>query len=201
MPDGNSRTDNTRLSNLPESATILIPDMNFTCSDRVIAAVTVVAPTTIMGLPRGNRKLQLQIWRQSVDKNGVFYKVEKNIVLTSDVCMRLKREPLAKKWQKFDALVFQCSLPMQPPVQRGDVLGIKVPSMVEDLPLYFTESGPINYVFLGQNSGRVNLSNYDREIAQQPLITLQVVSNPGLSIYKYYSLAGGRRVSYSTKLH
>ena len=189
MPDGNSRTDNTRLSNLSESATILIPDMNFTCSDRVIAAVTVVAPTTIMGLPRGNRKLQLQIWRQSVDKSGAFYKVEK-IMLNSDVCMRLtgRSKPLAKKWQQFDAVVFQCSLPMQPPVQRGDVLGIKVPSMVEDLPLYFTESGPINYVFLGQNSGRVNLSNYDREIAQQPLITLQVVSNPGLSIYKILML-------------
>ena len=178
IPNGNStRTNN---SNLAESATIIIPDMNFTCSDRVIAAVTVVAPagTTF----RRKQKLQLQIWRQSVDKNGVFYKVDKNVLLNSDVCMKLGRsKPLAMKWQRCDALLFQCSLPMQQPVQRGDILGIKVPRMVDNFPLYFTESGPINYVFFGQNSGRVNLSNYDREITQQPLISLEVVPTPGLS--------------------
>ena len=194
MPDRNSiRADNNNLTE-PPGATIIIPDMNFTCSDRAVRFVVPV-PATIVRQPLRNP--QLQIWRQSVDKNGVFHKVGKNIVLNSDVCVRLMREPLAKKWRSFgQARVFNCSLQVaqQEPVQRGDILGIQVPGMVDEFPLYFKESGPVNYIFLGETSGRVNLSNYNKEIVQQPLITLQVVPAPGLSIYKSYNLAGGRRI-------
>lgn len=192
MPDRNSiRVDNDNITE-PPGATIIIPDMNFTCSDRVIAAVTVVVRRQ---LPRRNRKLQLQIWRQRENKNGVykFHKVVNDIMLNSDVCVRLmpNKKPLARKWNSSGASVFNCSLQVmgQESVQRGDLLGIKVPDMVDNFPLYFTESGPINYIFLGQISDRVNLSNYDRKLAQQPLITLQVVPAQGLSIYKINIIA------------
>ena len=162
-----------------ESVTILIPEMNFTCSGTVVGF-------TVGGFQaKGEQDPLIQIWREnrSHSNQGVYYKTAADIAINGTVCEngRLSREPQAR--------VFHCNLSelFQVSVQPGDILGLEIPPLndssnmitISDFVVLFadTTKGPLNYVFDSQLlASPISLSNASSVNQQLPQLTLQIES-------------------------
>ena len=175
-----------------ESVTILIPEMNFTCSG------TVVGFTVGGWQAKGEEDPLIQIWRENLShpNQGVYYKKAADIAINGTVCEngRLSREPQAR--------VFHCNLSelFQVSVQPGDILGLKIPPLndsnniitISDFVVLFAETTkgpvPLNYVFDGQLlASPISLSNASSVNQQLPQLTLQIKS--GIVRIRYNSYA------------
>ena len=167
--------------------TILIPDMNFTCSG-IIEAVTVVATGKDRGMAisgqdnqtNGNQNPKLQIWRQIKWKNGMFYR--KNATFNLMTCTENDSDEVR---MSRNASIFIC-MPQAADkilvsVQDGDILGIELPptNTDSDFEFYFTKHGTQNYIF-SQNISKINLTknNYSG-VSQQPQIQFSI--KPGIT--------------------
>ena len=154
-----------------ESVTILIPEMNFTCSGTVVGF-------TVGGVEMNRKEDPLiQIWRENLShpNQGVYYKTVADITINRTVCENgLSREPQAR--------VFYCNLSesFHVSVEPGDILGLEIPPLNNDDFLVFfadTTKGPLNYVFDGQLlASPISLSNASSVNQQLPQLTLQIES-------------------------
>ena len=75
--------------------------------------------------------------------------------------------------------VFYCALKqsIHVSVQFGDILGIELPPTNDaSFDLYFTDRGPVNYVFQQQLSSTVNTITKSSVVKEQPQITLDIIS-------------------------
>ena len=127
--------------------THLIPDMNFT------------HPATIVGFIVAGRLFneephsKIQIWRQNSSQPGVYYRVEPDITVDTDmICM-----------SAFEVVdnVLSCILndDYRVLVQPGDFLGLELPNTDIESEIYFTSGGPINYVFQGELNSMIELND------------------------------------------
>ena len=82
--------------------------------------------------------------------------------------------------------IFHCALypELRVDVQYGDVLGIELPPINNaDFDFYFTDGGPINYVFQQQLSNEIDTNiNRPLMVEEQPQITLNIDS--GIASYR-----------------
>ena len=162
-----------------ESVTILIPEMNFTCSG------TVVGFTVGGWQARGEQDPLIQIWRENLShpNQGVYYKAAADIAINGTVCENgLSKEPQAR--------IFHCNLSesFQVSIQRGGILGLEIPPRKDDefLVLFAdTTKGPLNYVFDGQLlASPISLSNASSVNQQLPQLTLHI--EPGIYCENQY---------------
>ena len=149
--------------------TRLIPDLKFTC-DGIITRYTVGGVTS-----NGTKEPKIQIWRESPNQCGAYFKLAKDIAADVRVC-----EGNAPK--KLSTGVFQCTLKemFQVQVQAGDILGLELPPSDDlDFVVRFKRGGPTNYVFESQLSSTVILSNRNHsEVQEQPQINITVEALP-----------------------
>ena len=152
-----------------ESVTILIPEMNFTCSG------TVVGFTVGGWQVNGEEDPLIQIWRENLSHPTQLHKTAADIPINGTVCENgLVKEP--------EISVFHCNLSesFQVSVQPGDILGLKIPPRKDDdfVVLFAdTTKGPLNYVFDSQLvASPISLSNASSVNQQLPQLTLQIES-------------------------
>ena len=142
----------------------LIPGMNFTCNGTITRVIVAGEKR-----PNGNRAMKLNVWRE--DENGLFYKSEQEIVLSSSICDKLENFNRA----------FNCQLPkrMRVSVGPGDILGIEQPpqnTAIFELYSVFEPSLP-NYIFRRNlPSTCIDLSSMHSVLANsmQPLIRIVI---------------------------
>ena len=156
-----------------ESVTILIPEMNFTCSG------------TVVGFTVGGRQVNgeedplIQIWRENLSHPdpGVYYKIATDITINGTVCENGLSEESGTS-------VFHCNLSesFHVSVEQGDILGLEIPPLNnDDFLVYFahTTKGPLNYVFDSQLlASPISLSNASSVNQLLPQLTLQI--EPGI---------------------
>ena len=152
------------------TVTVLIPDMNFTCSGTL-------AGFTFAGINRneGHQDPQIQIWRE---KPGGYYElghaIAVNISKEDIVCADGLIRP------KAGSRILRCILneDFQLAIQARDMLGLELPPMYDnDFDILFTRGrGPNNYVFHRSLNSTVILSHRDEEIQQLPQITFSLTS-------------------------
>ena len=196
--ENRSRTES--VSEYGTQTTILIPDMNFTCSG-IIKAVTVVttgkdrsmAISSQGNKKNGNQNPKLQIWRRANAKNkgGLFYlKIE--LMLNMMICTEndIDKVWVSRNQTTRNASIFNCTPKAaakkpEVSVQDGDILGIELPPMDTDadFEFYFTEHGPQNCIFSG-SMWKINLKkNNCSGVSQQPQIQFDI--KPGIIIARY----------------
>ena len=127
----------------------------------------------IVAVELGNGQLQskIQIWRENTNLAGVYYKPNSNsdIPLTSNNSVCLDTTQLHRR--------FQCTLTDSARVfvQPGDILGLELPPTDETaLKIILNDDETKNYVFQGQLSSTVSLSEADDVTSDQPQISLLV---------------------------
>ena len=108
------------------AVTVLIPEMNFTCSQRILAFY-------FGGINRqgGQQDPMIQIWRENSSTPGNYYKIERPIpVNNSDiVCadgLTLTNPPTRRSYLCILNKDYQVS------VEPGDILGLEIPSTDDD---------------------------------------------------------------------
>ena len=116
---------------------------------------------------------KIQIWRENETTTGVYYKPGPNIPLYENNPMCIRR--------RLGGGIFRCTLneTFQVPVQPGDILGLEIPAETNDnFDIYFTEGGPLNYIFEGQlvsDHLQLNLSEAHQVSNDMPQISVLVV--------------------------
>ena len=165
------------------TVTLLIPEMNFTCDETLLAGFTFTGKDQRKGEEQDPR---IQIWRENDRQPGIYYRTgsaisihlpgENSKYLCDDGAIKLKTVSRTH-W---------CILreEFQITIQSGDILGLEVPPPSDDdFELFFTSGGPTNHVFHRPLNSTVNLSNHDEEVQQIPQITFSLTS--GETIFKY----------------
>ena len=156
--------------------TRLIPSMRFTCNGTIVAF-------TVTGRGRNGAQLQdpkIQIWRENRAQCSSYKKSVSEIIVNATSCSNLTQLESTKPAQ-----IFYCALKSssQVPVQLGDFLGIELPPVSDsDFDLYFTDEGPMNYVFQQQLSSTVDTINTSCVVDEQPQITLDIVSGKTINL-------------------
>ena len=122
--------------------TLLIPEMNFTCTASVVGFIV-----SGRGLSNGPHS-RIQFWRESF---GSYYQVG-NVPIHDGACVAM---------QRIVGDTYLCILHenLQVSVQPGDLLGLELPATDSD-EILFTNRGPTNYIFRHSNQldSNTNLS-------------------------------------------
>ena len=154
------------------TVTVLIPEMNFTCSQRILAFY-------FGGINRqggGQQDPMIQIWRENCFMPGNYYKIERPIpVNISDIVCADGLPPTNPPSQRS----FLCVLnkDYQVSVEPGDILGLEIPSTDDDdFDIWFTRGGPLNYIFDTELNSNVKLSENSMTEAQLPQISFEFTS-------------------------
>ena len=161
--DGRIRGQNTTVE------TRLIPSMRFTCNGTLVGL-------TVTGVNRnaGDQDPKIQVWRENKSQCGSYQKLASEIIVHESSC-----EPLTLLQSQMQVRILHCVLDpaLRVDVQYGDILGIELPPINDaDLDLYFTDGGPINYVFQQQLSNEIDTNiNRSHMVGEQPQITLDIV--------------------------
>ena len=150
--------------------TILIPGMNFTCNQRILAFY-------FGGTNRqGEQDPTIQIWRENSSIPGNYYKIERPIPvnISNIVCADglLQTDPSTRQ-------SYLCILnkDYQVSVEPGDILGLEIPSTDDDdFDILFTRGGPLNYIFDTELNSTVKLSENSTTEAQLPQISFGFTS-------------------------
>ena len=155
------------------AVTVLIPEMNFTCSQRILAFY--FGGTNRQG---GQQDPMIQIWRENSSMPGNYYKIERPIpVNISDiVCADGLPRPLTNPPSQRS---FLCILnkDYQVSVEPGDILGLEIPSTDDDdFDIWFTSGGPLNYIFDTELNSTIELSENSTTEAQLPQISFEFTS-------------------------
>ena len=151
--------------NANKVTTRLFPDLRFGCRGNLVRfTVALVDRTT------GEQSPKIQIWRPNDTQPCVYYKPGPDIpiVRSSSVCLR----------DRFSGGIFQCTLneTFQVQVQPGDILGLELPpENDDDLDIYFTDKGPVNYVFEDRLDSTTNLSEAHKFTSHLPQINFVVI--------------------------
>ena len=141
---------------------VLIPDMNFTCNQTIVALTVVV----IIHL-RGVQNPMIQIWRENRSQPGNYYKIECPIPVTSSTVVCPDGVSAVADRTYFCILSREYQISVQP----GDILGLEIPSTINaDTDLLFTRGGPINYVFDSRLNSTVDLSESNTTVQRLPQI-------------------------------
>ena len=162
--------------------TRLIPSMRFTCNGTMVGF-------TVTGVDRnaGNQDPKIQVWRENKSQCGSYQKLASEIIVHASSC-----ETLTPRQSQMQVRIFHCALhpALRVDVQYGDVLGIELPPINNaDFDLYFTDGGPINYVFQQQLSNEIDTNiNRPLMVEEQPQITLDVVSGNHIAINRFPKL-------------
>ena len=165
------------------TVTVLIPDMNFTCNQTIVA-FTVAAANT-----QGDQDPMIQVWRENSSQPHNYYKIGYPIPvkISTAVC--------ADGLPRIDASnrrLYWCILnkEFQISVEPGDILGIEIPPTEDDdVDIWFTRGGPPNYVFDGRLNSTVDLSENTTVVQQLPQISFGFTSGSyknSLAINCYY---------------
>ena len=141
--------------------TLLIPEMNFTCTASVVGLI--VSERNLGNGPHS----RVQIWRES---SGNYYQVG-NVSIHGGACVATQRIVGDTHW---------CILHenMQVSVQLGDILGLELPATDSD-GILFTNRGLTNYIFRHSNQldSNTNLSLNGSSTTQQlPQIIFNLTS-------------------------
>ena len=156
-PDGSGQGDGTKMT------TRLFPDLGFGCSGTVVRMIVAVMNR------RGQQSPKIQIWRETKNHSGEYYKPGPDIQVTDDnsVCIRHRRS----------GGIFQCLLNeiFQVSVQPGDILGLELPSQNDDdFGIYFQTGDPLNYIFEVKLNSTINISEAAHQSNGLPQINLVV---------------------------
>lgn len=139
--------------------------MNFTCSATIFGFI--VAGGQLNTQPDA----KIQIWRQ-MSQSSLYHKCSPNIPInTNAVCMY--------ESNILNSQLRQCILDdaFRVLVQPGDILGLELP--VTDMPdreIFFTNGGPLNYIFGGNLHSPVHLSDSKVQKQQLPQIIFNFTS-------------------------
>ena len=146
--------------------TLLIPEMNFTCTASVVGFI--VSGRDLSDGPHS----RVQIWRKSSSQSsGSYYQVG-SVSIHGGACVAI---------QRIVDNTYLCILQnnFQVSVQPGDILGLELPATDSD-DILFTNQGPVNYIFRHSNQldSNTNLSlNGSSATAQQlPQIIFNLTS-------------------------
>jgi hypothetical protein len=145
--------------------TLLIPEMNFTCTASVVGFI-------VSGRNLGNGPhARVQIWRKSISpSSGSYYQVG-SVSIHDDACVAMQEVVDDTHW-----CILQDTIRVS--VQSGDILGLELPATDSD-EIFFTNRGPINYIFRNSNQldSITNLSLNGSSTAQQlPQIVVNLMS-------------------------
>ena len=154
--------------------TLLIPDMNFTCSGKLAAIV-------YSGKERRNGEEmdpKIQLWRKNSCHLGVYRKIGASISVHSRGDE--SRVVCADGAIRISSRTYLCILnePLQFSVQPGDIFGLEIPSTDDDdFVILFTDGGPNNYEVSLQQDNKVTLHLENASQVQQlPQISVSVTS-------------------------
>ena len=145
------------------NVTRLIPDMKFTCEGHI-------TQFTVGGAQQpGTQDPVIQIWRESPNRCGSYFKPVSDIPIRANVC--------AGGPTMISSGVYHCILKdvFRVSVQPGDILGLELPpTNYDDYQIHFTSGGPTNYVFPNQPPSNTALSSRASEVREQPQISIVV---------------------------
>ena len=155
--------------------TLLIPEMNFTCTASVVGFIVSLSGRNL----NDSLHSRVQIWHESL---GSYYQVGRSVPIHvhDGACVAM---------QRIVGDTYLCILHenMQVSVQPGDILGLELPAIDSD-ELLFTNRGPTNYIFRHANQldFNTNLSlNQSSATAQQlPQIIFNLTS--GIIMYQFW---------------
>ena len=153
--------------------------MRFTCSGTIVAF-------TVTGMDQntGIQDPKIQVWRENKAQCGSYQKLASEITVHRPSCSNL-----IQLESVMPAQIFYCALNQssQVSVQYGDILGIELPPTNHaDFDLYFTDGGPLNYVFQQQLSSTIDTATKSSVVEEQPQITLDVDSGEIMTKIMYY---------------
>ena len=144
--------------------------MRFTCNGTIVGFTV-----TDMNRNTGPQDPKIQAWRENKSQCVSYQKLDSEIIVHPNSC-----KPLTVLQSQMQVRIFHCALhsALRVDVQYGDILGIELPPINNaDFDLYFTDGGPINYVFQQQLSNEIDTNiNRSHMVEEQPQITLDVVS-------------------------
>ena len=149
--------------------------MRFACNGTIVGL-------TVTGMDRdtGPQDPKIQVWRENKSQCGSYQKLASEIIVHRSSC-----NSVTLLSSVMPAQIFYCVLKQkcQVSVQYGDVLGIELPPINDaDFDFYFTDGGPINYVFQQQLSNEIDMNiNRPLMVEEQPQITLNIDS--GIASY------------------
>jgi hypothetical protein len=154
------------------AVTVLIPEMNFTCNQTILAF-------SFGGIDRrggGQQDPMIQIWRENSSMPGNYYKItcpipENNFdIVCADGLTRIN-PPTQRSFLCILNKEYQVS------VEPGDILGLEIPpTNDDDFDILFTRGGPINYIFNARLNPTVDLSENSATVAQLPQISFGFTS-------------------------
>ena len=165
-------SDGSRKGAFNRIQTRLIPSMRFTCSG------TIVAYTATLQLQNDGQDPKIQVWRENKAQCGTFYRVSE-IVVNAISCSSVETV--------IPGRIFYCALKnsTQVTVQFGDILGIELPPTRDSrFDLYFTNGGPLNYIFQQRLSSTVDITTRSSNVREQPQITLEIDSGEISGVYE-----------------
>ena len=120
-------------------ATLIIPEMKFTCNG------TIVGFTVAAMQQKREKDPLIQVWRENRSQPGNYFKTGGGVAIDDALCVDGLMEVSNR--------VFYCNLNEtyhQVLVQPGDILGLELPSVDEDdiiLAFARVSRGPTNFVF------------------------------------------------------
>ena len=194
------------------NSTRLIPDMKFTCNGTIMGVKMAGRPmpggfsTTGTRAPgkknnNMNQNILLQIWRKKNFNN--YYKVNDVALPCNSGQLNSLREAQCAIQQDC-VQIYECTLKkIVVNVKAEDILGITMPP--EDnvrFLLYFQNSTVSSHIF-ARNSGPVSLSNHTNYNGTdvQPLIMVEVATEPGNYNNIIYAIAKLLAISYLSAVH
>lgn len=142
-----SRTNEGGLGDSTKVTTRLFPELRFGCQGTIVRLIAAVVNRN------GQQSPKVQIWRESENQPGIYYKLDPDVPVVSDrsVCVS----------KALSGGIFRCTLneTFQVFVQPGDILGLELPPQNDDdFDIYFVSGGPLNYIFEGHLNSTVNIS-------------------------------------------
>ena len=131
----------------------------------------------------GTQAPKIQIWRESPDQCGEYFKTDPDIAADNSVCNGGAKI--------LSTGLFQCTLKekFRVRVQAGDILGLELPTVNDrDFVIRFTSGELTNYEFQNQQTGSVSLSDRINEVQEQPQINFTIIEVPGRN-YSPFNIA------------
>ena len=165
------------------AVTVLIPEMNFTCSQRILAFY--FGGTNRQG---GEQDPMIQIWRENISIPGNYYKIEHPIpVNILDIVCADGLPPTNPPSRRSYLCILNKDY--QVSVEPGDILGLEIPSTDDDdFDIWFTSGGPLNYIFDTELNSTIELSENSTTEAQLPQISFEFTSGTKVIIIMMYLL-------------
>ena len=157
-PEGSGQGDPNKVT------TRLFPEMRFGCSGNIVRFTVAVVNRNKQQSPK------IQTWRVNNSEFDVYYKIGPDIPIVdrSPTCLR----------DELGGGIFRCTLnkAFQVSVQPGDILGLELPPENDvNFDIYFTDEGPVTYVFEERLASAVNLSEANSNITHMPQINFVVL--------------------------